>query len=598
MRRTTKLSHPRRLGLLPLRGAWLRLSMTLLVMMLSATTAWAQGENYVASVTAGNTTTYDYYDVNNAVSAAIAAYVPASGETPAVVPTITLLKDVNVGISLEFSTNNNEAAVILDLNGKTISGFFGNYITLTITDSKGGGVINAGNYEHAIFNSGNLTIEGGEIRGGDEGTIKNVGTLILNGGSIVTTYCGIKNVEYGLLTINGGTISAEGDPNYPESPGKAILNYATLTVCGGRIENSDIGIESNSFFGDPTFIMTGLPTFSGNDVDIFLDEGIKIEFTENISSAPTTLIKLDLDDTSIPFTSGYASHCVGFPPSRMFEYVGNRDNVFVGHNSEGEGKTREGYRLMDDSDNSSAIDYWKEDGYRCYVQLYGRTFYRNGDWNTLCLPFSLTADQIAHSNLEGAIIKELNTSESNLDSNGQLTLTFVTATAGDDDNIIKAGKPYIVKWDAEENKANIIDPIFTDVKISVTKPVPVTFDNAKGCDCEFVGQFSPFAITESTKNEILMLGSGNKLGYSKSARDLMCFRAHFLIPTTSGQAGARDFRINFGDEETTAIVSMEDGRRNTEDVNGIWYTLDGRRFDGKPTKKGVYIVNGKKIVIK
>ena len=31
---------------------------------------------------------------------------------------------------------------------------------------------------------------------------------------------------------------------------------------------------------------------------------------------------------------------------------------------------------------------------------------------------------------------------------------------------------------------------------------------------------------------------------------------------------------------------------------GNWYTLDGRRLNGKPTKKGIYIVNGRKVVIK
>ena len=29
-----------------------------------------------------------------------------------------------------------------------------------------------------------------------------------------------------------------------------------------------------------------------------------------------------------------------------------------------------------------------------------------------------------------------------------------------------------------------------------------------------------------------------------------------------------------------------------------WYTLDGRKLNGKPTKKGLYIHNGKKVVIK
>jgi hypothetical protein len=29
-----------------------------------------------------------------------------------------------------------------------------------------------------------------------------------------------------------------------------------------------------------------------------------------------------------------------------------------------------------------------------------------------------------------------------------------------------------------------------------------------------------------------------------------------------------------------------------------WYTLDGKRLDGKPSQKGLYLRNGKKVVIK
>jgi alpha-amylase len=32
--------------------------------------------------------------------------------------------------------------------------------------------------------------------------------------------------------------------------------------------------------------------------------------------------------------------------------------------------------------------------------------------------------------------------------------------------------------------------------------------------------------------------------------------------------------------------------------DGVWHTLDGRRIEGQPTQKGVYIVNGRKVVIK
>ena len=551
-----------------------------------------EATNIVAYTTNSNGSIADYFmqdgdniDTNADALQDAVNKVPNNG-------TVVLTKDVNdfddYTSQIEFSS---DKSMILNLNGRTISGgTIQNSITLTITDNKGGGMIIANGFIYCVLNnsSGVLTIDGGEISGNNTYNISNMGTLTINGGSIVATSCGIENGEYGLLTVNGGTISAVGESQHP---GTAIANYGTLTVSGGLIENSSIGIDNCS-----DFALTGLPTFSGNDVDISLFESY-IDFTEDISSAPTTLIKLDLEDTSYSFTRGYATHCVGFPPSRMFEYVGDRDNVFMGHDSEGEGKTRDGYRLMDDSDNSSTITTWN-DNYNHYVQLYGRTFYRNGDWNTLCLPFSLTETQIAHSNLEGAIIMELDAANSNLDGNGELTLTFISPTADDYGNVIKAGKPYIVRWNKNANLANIIDPIFTDVKISVTEPEAVTFNS----NCQFVGQFSPFAITESNINEILMLGSGSSLGYSQNPRTLKCFRAHFVIPTSGNQA--RSIVMNF-DDEGTGIKTTDYTDCTDEDE---WYTLDGRKLSGAPTTRGIYVRsisgrsqgknNGKKIIIK
>ncbi len=92
--------------------------------------------------------------------------------------------------------------------------------------------------------------------------------------------------------------------------------------------------------------------------------------------------------------------------------------------------------LKDTEDNTSWIS---SNGGTFNVTLSGRTLYKDGDWNTLCLPFNLTEEQIAASPLAGATIKELLTT-SNL-NDGKLTLNFQTAT------IIEAGKPYIVKWD-------------------------------------------------------------------------------------------------------------------------------------------------------
>jgi len=593
-----------------------RATMTLLVMLLTTTTAWAQDVDDVASVTVGNKTTYYsiFYDSNDetddAISAAIAAYDPASGDNPATIPTVTLLQD----ISLDYISICNglyEVAVILDLNSKTISGGVNIDVlaTLTITDNspnKVGKIFYEGDY--CIINDGELIIEGGEISGGYENTILNNGTMTLTSGSIVATSeyepVGIKN--NGTLTVNGGTISAVGG----YYPGVAIENCNELTISGGNIINSGIGIDSydigSEYFPTPFFIMTALPTFSGNEVDICLGDMV-IEFFENISTAPTSPIKVDLYDTYPPFTKDYGTYCADIPPYRMFQYVGDISNVFVGHVSNGEAKMMTGCMLKDDSNNNSTIESWTNK-YCHYIQIYGRTLYRNGDWNTLCLPFSMTESQIANSGLSGATIKELDAGASSLAEGGVMTLTFKDATADSQDGnkIIKAGKPYIVRWDASDNLANIIDPVFEEVTISVTEPVAVEFSNAFGSNCLFVGQFSPFLISDGRNDDqnqptvdnikdIMMMGSGNTVGYSNTPRELKCFRAHFEIPAT---AEARAFQINFDDEDLTGIVNIERQSLGDERSAGTWYSLDGRRLSTEPQLKGIYIHNGKKVIIK
>ena len=54
--------------------------------------------------------------------------------------------------------------------------------------------------------------------------------------------------------------------------------------------------------------------------------------------------------------------------------------------------------------------------------------------------------------------------------------------------------------------------------------------------------------------------------------------------------------FNIVEDLPTGIVSIDNSQLTID--NGVWYTLNGVRLNGKPTKAGVYIVNGKKVVIK
>lgn len=76
------------------------------------------------------------------------------------------------------------------------------------------------------------------------------------------------------------------------------------------------------------------------------------------------------------------------------------------------------------------------------------------------------------------------------------------------------------------------------------------------------------------------------------------FRAYFLLKDGGNQplnAKQRSFRLDFGDgEQTTGILSVEGEAPATE--AGDVYDLMGRRLNGLPAAKGVYIIQGKKVV--
>ena len=252
--------------------------------------------------------------------------------------------------------------------------------------------------------------------------------------------------------------------------------------------------------------------------------------------------------------------------------------------------------LADNGDNNSLLTTYNTQ--TCDVVLSSRKLYKDGDWNTLCLPFDVT---IAGSVLDGdgVTAKTLNTSGTSLDtSTGLLTLSFETAPA-----TILAGTPFIIKWNSS---TDIVNPVFYGVTITSTTPTPVTSNDG---NVTFVGQYSPFTIGDTSTgtfdgdiDEILLLTGGNMLGYSQNPRTLRSFRAHFYVPTTTAGARAVDsFVLDFGEGTGIApLISPQGGTTHSPsgETEGAWYTLNGLRLDREPTAKGIYIHNGHKVVIK
>ena len=245
--------------------------------------------------------------------------------------------------------------------------------------------------------------------------------------------------------------------------------------------------------------------------------------------------------------------------------------------------------LVDNADNSAAIDNLID---QANIIITGRTLYKDGAWNTLCLPFNVT---IAGSVLEGnkVDVRTLSSTEFN-SSTGELTLNFTDQ--GGITNLV-AGTPYIIKW---ENGSNITNLVFTGITIDKTnRDVTTNYVN-------FCGTYSP--IVWETNNTILFLGNSNKLYFPQINGDdkphLNAFRGYFKLNGLTASE-IQHARINFDENEENGIITtrfVEDPRGPSDITyctnSNDWFTIDGRKLQGKPTTKGMYIHNGKKSVIK
>ena len=245
--------------------------------------------------------------------------------------------------------------------------------------------------------------------------------------------------------------------------------------------------------------------------------------------------------------------------------------------------------LANAEDNSTTIS--DADGCVADVTLQDRTLYKDGKWNTLCLPFSLSAAQIAaNEDFAGATLMTLDVTKKNgFDAtDGTLYLGFKSATE------IEAGVPYLVKWTSGDD---IIKPVFEGVTISNSTVQTVESETTGLKIVQMVGTYSPVSVTADDKS-ILFLGDANTLYYSTVDRQIRSCRAYFSVPYIKNNAGtkARAFALSFDGEETTGILEVSANSNEVKD--DAWYSLDGVRLSGKPSQRGMYINKGKKILVK
>ena len=211
------------------------------------------------------------------------------------------------------------------------------------------------------------------------------------------------------------------------------------------------------------------------------------------------------------------------------------------------------------------------------VTLADRTLYKDGFWNTLCLPFNLVLEG---SPLAGAKARTLD--EASI-SGTTLILNF-----GDEVTELVAGTPYIIKW---VSGSDIVNPVFNGVTIDKTMN-----DKAFAGVLTFKGNYD-YQSFDAENKSILFMDGEDTLNWPKNGARIGACRAYFQLADGITAGDVKNARLFFGSGDTQGIISIDNGQLTIDDETRSWYTVNGVKVE-KPKRKGLYIQNGKKVVIK
>lgn len=237
------------------------------------------------------------------------------------------------------------------------------------------------------------------------------------------------------------------------------------------------------------------------------------------------------------------------------------------------------YRVLQDGSVSSAT----------YTRTLGSD--RVGKYQTWLVPFDYTVKAADTEKFQfykiNMIANAPNPGENTTTDQMWVFLTRLNAGA-----VLHANMPYVYK-----PKEAVTDYVFTSE--NVTLKAKNTDVIAKSETLEDVYSF--YAIYENTKpaasNPFYYVNINGGLSLGNNGNVTVgpyrwIIRKTNKFGGTAAYAPAMQF---FDGEETTGIMNVND---NDNDNESSWYSLDGMKLFEKPTQKGVYIHNGKKVVIK
>ena len=306
-----------------------------------------------------------------------------------------------------------------------------------------------------------------------------------------------------------------------------------------------------------------------------------VDIVDGKASVPNDILAIDFTDAE-----GLTTVTPNNNPNTLYIVSGSIPNGLNGKNVVEDGVT-ETLTLIDSrviNENTEHYGFYAPINFTASQISYERVFEQgtNGDgsgWTTIVLPFDVqtvmvgdkTIDWFHNSDDTG---KNFWLRELKSDAVGSVTFDYVDE--------LKANTPYIIavpgnKWGDEWNLTGKTLKFIGKANASIVKDAEA---ETSGKHYSFVG-----TTISQTLTDVYALNDAGSTFVNGEAT-IAPFRAYFI-----GESNASRLIIRSADGQTTSITMPEKEPLVTGDI----YTLDGRKVKGN-LPKGVYIVNGKKMI--
>lgn len=377
----------------------------------------------------------------------------------------------------------------------------------------------------------------------------------------------------------GGTLkfTIKGDPGYPDnyevllSTTDAELTSFTTELQSMSATQGDFAIDLSAYAGQ-----TGYIAFHHVSTDCFALAITNLGITEEVPAGAWT--EMAVTDATATIS--------GLATDNTYEY--QIQSINGGTTSEWSEIGEFSLVTLDcDGDNEDLIA--KFDGKFAHVTLANRTFYKDGTWNSIYLPFDLTEEEFNNTVLADG---ELRTLTSLSAEDERIKLNFDEAMgmyASDGDPDFIGGFPYIIKW---ATGSNVVNPEFANVTISAAQYGTSAKNEDESIEISFGGTYTAYEF-DAEETSVLFIGENSKLYYPQAGAKIGATRGFFILDgVTAGESNGVKFYTNLDGDDATGIANI------SVKESGEWYDLSGRKLAGKPMQKGIYVNGGRKVTIK